>query len=147
MILPDNIPVSAKFADKLDEFAASGGAVIASFESGLNAQKTEVAWKGLGIELCEQPTRDLNGNLVRGRHYGSNDYVDYILPQGIIGAGLPQTEHAMYLKGVQVEAQVGSEVLAPVIKSYFNRTYRHFCSHRQTPSSGEVESAGIVKNG
>lgn len=147
LILPDNIPVSAELARKLDDYAAAGGAVIASFESGLNAAGDEVAWSRLGIRLQAGQTRDASGGLVRGRRYVRGDYVDYILPQGAVGAGLPETEHAMYLKGVQVEAQPGSEVLAPVIRSHFDRTYRHFCSHRQTPSSGETAYAGIVRSG
>jgi hypothetical protein len=35
-------------------------------------------------------------------------------------------------------------VLAEVAVPYFNRTYRHFCSHRHTPSSGEIGYPGIV---
>jgi len=147
VIMPDNIPVTAEFAQKLDDYVAAGGTVIASFESGLNPQKNEIAWNRLGVELKERQTRDSDGNLVRGKHYFRGDYVDYISPQGDIGAGLPPTEHAMYLKGVEVEAQPGSELLAPVIQSYFNRSYKHFCSHRQSPSSGKADYAGIVKNG
>ncbi|NOU96784.1 beta-galactosidase [Paenibacillus sp. LMG 31456] len=147
VIMPDNIPVSAEFGNKLDDYVTGGGSVIASFESGLNAQGNKIGWNKLGVKLKEQQTRDQDGNLVRGKRYSRNDYVDYILPQGDIGAGLPETEHAMYLKGVEVEALPGCELLSPVIQSYFNRSYKHFCSHRQTPSSGEVEYAGIVKNG
>lgn len=29
--------------------------------------------------------------------------------------------------------------------SYFNRTYEHFCSHRQTPSSGEKSTPAITQ--
>ncbi|TDG00807.1 alpha-amylase family protein [Paenibacillus piri] len=147
VILPDRIPVSQALAAKLDAYTAGGGAVIASFESGLDKQGGEVAWSRLGIRLKADQTRDADGQLVRGKAYARGDYVDYILPQGTIGAGLPQTEHAMYLKGVEVEAQPGSELLAPVIKSYFNRSYKHFCSHRQSPSSGAADYAGVVKNG
>ncbi|PZE22329.1 alpha-amylase family protein [Paenibacillus xerothermodurans] len=147
LILPDNIPVSAGFAQKLDEFAAAGGAVIASFESGLNADTNELGWSQLGIDLKPDPTRDEDGNLVRGVRYFRNDYTDYILPQGTIGEGLPDTEHAMHMKGVEVQARSGTEVLAMTVRSHFDRSYRHFCSHRQSPSSGKPDYAGIVKNG
>ena len=46
-----------------------------------------------------------------------------------------------------MEALPQSEVLSEVILPYFNRTYDHFCSHAQTPSSGKRGYAGIVKNG
>jgi hypothetical protein len=38
-------------------------------------------------------------------------------------------------------------VLANVIVPYFPRTYKHFCSHRQTPSSGRVGGPAIVQRG
>jgi len=37
--------------------------------------------------------------------------------------------------------------LADRVASYFDRTYRHFCSHNQTPSSGEVAGPAVVRNG
>jgi hypothetical protein len=53
----------------------------------------------------------------------------------------------MYMRGVEVEAAPGSDVLADVILPYFPRTYKHFCSHRQTPSSGRVGGPAIVQRG
>ncbi len=53
----------------------------------------------------------------------------------------------MYLRGMDVIAQPGSEVLASVMVPYFNRTYQHFCSHRHTPSSGQPGYPGIIRNG
>jgi hypothetical protein len=34
-----------------------------------------------------------------------------------------------------------------VVVPYFNRNYRHFCSHKHTPSSGRVAYPGIVRRG
>jgi len=53
----------------------------------------------------------------------------------------------MYIKGLEVEAETGSEVLAETILPYFNRTYKSFCSHRQAPSSGKEGYSGIVRKG
>ena len=53
----------------------------------------------------------------------------------------------MYRKGMAIQADADSEVLAPIVGSLFDRTYRHFCSHRQTPSSGLEVQPGIVKKG
>jgi hypothetical protein len=33
------------------------------------------------------------------------------------------------------------------VDAYFDRTYLHFCSHRQTPSSGQVGDPAIVRRG
>ncbi|MEW6402863.1 MAG: hypothetical protein AB1649_13760 [Chloroflexota bacterium] len=48
---------------------------------------------------------------------------------------------------MDVEAEPGSETLANKVLAYFDRTYRHFCSHRQTPSSGQVGRPAVIKNG
>ncbi|SHF23698.1 Beta-galactosidase trimerisation domain-containing protein [Caldanaerobius fijiensis DSM 17918] len=131
LILPDNIPVSQEFAEKLDKYVADGGAIIASFESGLNEDKSAFSIKSLGIKLK-----------------GEAPYSpDFILPEGEIGRGLPKTEHVMYMRGLEVEAEQGTEVLAYTVVPYFNRTWEHFCSHKHTPSSGKIGYPGILKNG
>ncbi len=147
LVMPDNIPVSDEFAAKLGEYLQSGGKLIASFESGMDHGKTKFNIPQLGIKLNENPTTDIYGELVRGKYFERFDYADYIIPQNEIGRSLPQTEHAMYMKGVEVRAEAGAEVLAQAILSYFDRTYAHFCSHRQTPSSGKPGYDAIVKNG
>lgn len=147
LILPDSIPVSAEFANKLEAYLAAGGALIATFESGLNEEKSDFALKSLGVRKTGDGPRDARGEWVRGRNFRSGDYVDYILPQGQIGAGMPVTEHVMYLRGLDVAVQAGSTVLAQRINPYFDRTWEHFCSHRQTPSSGQTGAPAIVQNG
>jgi hypothetical protein len=145
LVLPDTIPVSQPLARKIDAYLESGGTVIASFESGLDETQSEFALTALGVRLKGEGPRELDGTPVRGRHYERADYADYVLPRGEIGRGLPETEHAMYMRGVEVEAAPGSDVLADVILPYFPRTYKHFCSHRQTPSSGRAGSPAIVQ--
>ena len=131
LVLPDIIPVSDKFASKLEKYIANGGAIIASFESGLNENKDAFNLKPLGVKLKGQAPYS----------------PDFIIPQGDIGKGLPQTEHVMYMKGLEVEATEGTEVLAETAIPYFNRTWRHFCSHRHTPSSGSIGYPGVLKHG
>ncbi|MEM2089158.1 MAG: beta-galactosidase trimerization domain-containing protein [Thermoproteota archaeon] len=131
LILPDNVPVSPGLAHKLEEFIADGGGIIASYESGLNNGKTGFALKKLGVRLK-----------------GPAPYTpDFIFPMGEIGKGLPETEHVMYMGGLEVEPEQGSQVLANVVVPYFNRTHKHFCSHRHTPSSGKAGYPGIIRNG
>lgn len=131
VVLPDNISVSDELADKIEQYLENGGKVIASYQSGLNEQKTDFSLKALGVKLK-----------------GDAPYSpDFILPEGEIDNGLPETEHVMYLRGLEVEAKEKSEILADVVVPYFNRTYKHFCSHRHTPSSGKTGYPGIVRNG
>lgn len=131
LVLPDIIPVSNGFASKLDKYITEGGAIIASFESGLSESKDAFNLPLLGIKLKGQAPYS----------------PDFIIPRGDIGKGLPQTEHVMYMRGLEVEATEGTEILAETALPYFNRTWRHFCSHLHTPSSGRIGYPGILKHG
>jgi Beta-galactosidase trimerisation domain len=147
LILPDHIPVSAELARKLKEYIEAGGSILASYASGMDEGQNGFSTNLFGVTLLNEGPRDSHGNLVRGRIYERHDYCEYLLPKGAIGHGLSATEHAMYRKGMAISASPSTETLAPLIGSWFDRTYRHFCSHRQTPSSGSVSQPGIVQNG
>jgi hypothetical protein len=146
IVLPDRIPVGADLARKLQVYLDAGGALIASFESGMNADASQFASQVLGVRIRSEGPRDLNGELVRGKFFERADYIEYILP-GQLGKGLAQTEYALYIRGMDVEAEPGSEVLAFKVSSFFDRTYKHFCSHRQTPSSGKIDGPAVVQHG
>jgi len=147
IVLPDNIPVSEELNNKIEAYLADGGAVIASFESGMNEEQDKFVLKVLGVRLKSKGPRDLNGELVRGKTFMRGDFAEYVLPKGPIGKGLPETEHVLYIRGMDVEAESGAEVLVDKVLPYFDRTYKHFCSHRQTPSSGETGGPAVIKNG
>ena len=147
LVLPDLIPVSGELTQKLEQYVASGGNIIASFASGMDEAQTRFNTDLFGVTVVNPGPRDLNGNLVRGLAFERHDYCEYLLPKGAIGHGLPQTEHAMYRRGMAIQASADAEILAPMVGSFFDRTYRHFCSHRQTPSSGLEVQPGIVRKG
>jgi hypothetical protein len=131
LILPDEIPVDERLAAKLKEYLARGGSLLASYHAGLNPGRDNFALPELGVRLV-----------------GDAPYSpDFLLPHGELAAGLPATEHVMYLPGLQVEALPGSSVLIETGVPYFNRTYRHFCSHKHTPASGEIGYPGVVQCG
>lgn len=146
LILPDHIPVSESLHKRLKDYLARGGSMIVSYESGLDERQEYVTLPEMGIRLLP-PSKDEQGELLRGRLSSGNEYIDYIVPEGYIGKGLPLTEHVMYSKGVEIEAEEGAEVLSWFYKPYFDRTYEHFCSHRQTPSSGKKGNPAVVKKG
>jgi hypothetical protein len=146
LILPDHVPVFGELSQKLEYYVARGGSVIASFASGMDEAETRFNTNLFGVTVIHPGPRDLNGNLVRGKAFEHHDYCEYLLPKGAIGRGLPQTEHAMYRRGMTIQA-ADAEVLAPMVGSFFDRTYRHFCSHRQTPSSGKEVQPAIVRKG
>jgi hypothetical protein len=131
IILPDNIPVSDPLSKRLQTYMSDGGSLIASFQSGLSAGGKNFNLDPLGISLV-----------------GEAPYSpDFIVPKEVIGKGLPGTELVMYLKGMQVKALPGSEVLADANVPYFNREWNHFSSHKHTPSAGKVGYPAVIKNG
>ncbi|MGC9468456.1 MAG: alpha-amylase family protein [Anaerolineae bacterium] len=147
LVLPDKIPVDDVLAEKLRVYVEAGGALIASFASGMNAEQTVFVSDLFGVRLVGEGPRDADGNLARGREYASHNYAEYVLPREALAEGLPQVEHVMYMHGMVWEATEGTETLADVAAPTFNRTYKHFCSHRQAPSSGMVTRPAVVQKG
>jgi len=129
LILPDDVPVSAELAGKIEAFLAGGGKLLASYRSGLDEAGEDFALGALGVRLVgEAPFSP-----------------DFLVPGEKIGASLPTTEHVMYLRGLEVAPAEGAEVLATVNVPYFNRTWEHFCSHRHTPSAHRAGYPGVVR--
>ncbi len=130
LLLPDEIPVCEELAEKLSRYVAAGGSVIASHRSGLSPEGDRFSFRELGVELR-----------------GEAPYCpDFIVPAEL-GAGLGDVGHVMYLRGLEVTARPGTEVLSTVLKPYFNRTWEHFCSHQHTPAEGPADYPGAVRSG
>ena len=144
LILPDEIPVSISLKEKLALFTQNGGTLLCTFQSGMDEAHGSFMLD-LGVELRERQTLDIHGLPVAGREFDRAAYADYLLAGTELGRGLPMTEHVMYRKGMEVEAVEGAEVLAEAILPAFDRTWKHFCSHRQAPSSGIRGYAGVVQ--
>lgn len=127
VVLPDRIPVEEVLREKLQRFLAAGGAVLASYASGLDATGERFTLDELGVE------------------YGGEAGFcpDFLMPGQAIGGRLPEAPHVMYQRGMKVAATTGA-VLCEVQRPYFERHWRNFCSHRHTPSSGEVAYPGVV---
>lgn len=130
LVLPDEIPVSPELAVKLAAYLAGGGALLASYRSGLEPGGERFAVGELGVRwLGDAPWSP-----------------DFIVPDQL-GKGLRDAPYVIYLQGAQVEPAEGSEVLSPMMRPYFNRTWRHFCSHRHTPIEGPADYPGAVRHG
>jgi hypothetical protein len=142
IVLPDTVPVDEALRRKLEAYAKAGGAIIVSFASGMNREQTEFALPLLGVNLTADDAPEM-----RGKIFEQGDYCEYLIPGKELLNGLAKTEYVMYTKGMPVKTQKGTKVLAQGIASYFDRTYAHFCSHRQTPSSGKKGTPAVVQNG
>ncbi len=131
MIFPDKIRFDKELRDKVEQYLENGGSAIFSHASGLDAEANRFVLDKIGVvyesELEYSP--------------------DFLVAEEAISHGILNSEHCMYERGFKVNLLPGTEVLAKVWKPYFNRTYKHFCSHRHTPVEGPTDFAGIVKNG
>lgn len=125
LIMPDICVLDEKLAGKVKEFLANGGKVLASYESGLNPEKTAFAVDfGCKFE-------------------GVSEYKPtYIRPNSDLES-LAQASYVIYEDAMKVSAN-GGKSTAIIDKPYFNRTLEHFCSHIHTPASGEKYSDAVV---
>lgn len=125
VILPDVIRADEKFALKLKQFCKNGGKILATGKSALYEDKNEFCLE-LGAEwIKESPYRP-----------------DYFRPSVKID-GMGDTGYVMYGNGERVRC-TGTE-LGVRENPYFNRSYKHFCSHQHTPNSGEYGGAGMTE--
>ncbi|MCJ7623386.1 MAG: hypothetical protein MUO76_07770 [Anaerolineaceae bacterium] len=53
----------------------------------------------------------------------------------------------LYLSGVQIALEPGTQVLAHSGAPYFNRTWEHFCFHQYTPMERETDEPIITQKG
>ncbi len=117
LILPDKVTLDAALAAKVRTYLQDGGQVIASYRSGLAPDGDGFALDEFGVEYVgPSPLQP-----------------DYVWAKPELGAGLPDVEHVIYEPGIETLPLRGTQTLAETYGPYFNRTWAHFCSHRQTP--------------
>ena len=120
IVLPDGIRYSKRLYDKLDAFVKAGGKILASGDSAIKDGRFLFDF---GAEYVGES--EFTPSYVRlADDKNASDYIMY-------------TPH-------HVARATDGEVLAHSVKSYFNRGGAFFCSHKHTPSSKEIEGAGIT---
>ncbi len=137
LILVEQIPVDEELVAKIQAFVSAGGKVIASHRAGLVPDGGRFAID-LGVDYLGEDEWD----------------VPFVKPAADFGCGLRNTEYASYqtrgwdkkdeMRGSRVAAKAGAIVLAEMVAPYFNRTWRHFCSHRHAPTTGQVYAPAVV---
>jgi hypothetical protein len=127
LILPDDIRLSADLALRVDAFVTAGGALLSSGVSGLTIEGSP-RLACLGLERV-----------------GDAPWLpDFVRPRGAIGTGLPETDHTMYLRGQQVQALPGTEVLLDASRPYFNAEWSRYAGDRST---GETVYPAVTRRG
>lgn len=130
LILPDVITLTAKLKAKVAKYMARGGRVLASFKSGMDPAETGFVLDELGIKLA-----------------GPSPFTPaYVAAGPYLQNGLLDTEYVLYDAGLDVNPQAGTERLAELWNPYFNRTYQHFSSHRQTPVDAPSGYPAVVQH-
>lgn len=120
LLLPDHVVVDDALSAKIQAYVDAGGSVIASYRSGLRRDGSNALLSALGIELLGE----------------AEMFPNYWMPNGKPFDGLCKQERVIYEQGLNVKAE-GWETLIDRINPYFQRNDLHYCSHVQTPSSGE----------
>ena len=115
LLLPDDIRLDDALKAKLELFAAQGGKLILSAGSGLAA--------GSDAFALSLPFTDA----------GWSPYSpDYIEAAPGFAPEFAKTPFVMYLPSRRIKVR-DAESLGKVFDPYFNRSFRHFCSHQHAP--------------
>lgn len=124
ILLPDVIPVTGALRQKLDDYVAGGGKLLASGDSCL----------GESALLYDFGCR----------YEGPSAYCPaYVNPEVPLDSMDPGT-YVIYGEGSVLRLTDTGEELASREQPYFNRTVAHFCSHQHAPNSGIVEGSAIT---
>ena len=131
LVLPDETIVDDATAEKLRAYLKYGGAVLGSYFSGVSADGQS---SNLLHEYGIVPT-------------GLSPFTTTYLHAGKrVEDGIAPTEHVMYERHVRVAPAPGALSLAVVVEPYFERSWKHFCSHRQTPNDKPTKFSAAVLN-
>jgi hypothetical protein len=131
VILPDSIQLPSAAAKRVSAYLAGGGKILLTGESGLGPQGGEFVLPELGL-----------------KNLGAEEYSPAyaaVRPDGIFAA-IPSMDYTVYERGQRIEAGANT-VLARLVFPYFNRTWEHFCSHRQTPPQPDPSSSPFAVEG
>lgn len=119
LLLPDDIHVDAALKTKIDTFLQNGGKLILSGTSGYDEEENTFHWD-IGSES-----------------FGLSEFQpDFILPASDVAPDFVHSPMVMYLNSMRIKATDGRS-LGEVYEPYFNRSYRHFCSHQHAPNKRE----------
>ena len=127
IIFSDTVKFDAALADKVNAYLAKGGKILLSGKSGIRKDSDTEFFKDFGVTMK-----------------GENPYdATYLIPTYDM-APIGTAAYLMYKRGYTVEVSQGTKVLANMQDSYFNRAFRRFCSHKNTPNNPETLAPSAV---
>ncbi|MBL8995027.1 MAG: beta-galactosidase trimerization domain-containing protein, partial [Spirochaetia bacterium] len=129
LILPDHLSLDRDLSTKFKKFLSGGGKAILSGTSGMDPEH-----KAFAFDTSLKPL---------GESIWTNDYLQ------VSRKDFPRcvtSPFVTYAKAHKVQPGKG-KILAEVWEPYFNRDYKHFCSHQHTPPVKKADYPGIVLEG
>jgi len=121
IVLPGGPCLVAENIAALKAFIERGGKMLILGGGALDANTNQVAL-GVGA-VCAGP-----GEFTE----------DYTCVRSAIGFDLPETPFLNYAAALRFAPAPGTKVLAAIREPYFDRTYKHYCSHQNTPYRTEA---------
>ena len=130
LILPDDIIVDENLKKLLDAYLMQGGKLFLTGKSGLNADETKFLF-------------DVGATLEGPSEFSP----DYILPNEDLRADFVDSPLVCYTRSYRIKVTDGKS-LGDIYDPYFNRSYKHFCSHQHTPNKLVPSgfACGVTKN-
>lgn len=126
LILPDEVPVDAGLATRLNGYVKAGGKLLLSGTSAMREDGSFAVPAGVrraGAPVTFDPS--------------------YLRAGPDLDPSITKTPFVMYGIGQTIAAD-GAKVLAEIGPSYFNRTYKHFSSHQHAPDDPKAASLGAA---
>ncbi len=115
VVVPDDVEMTPGLRTRLQSYVDDGGKLLLSGR-GIRAAGSDEPAFDVGVEL-----------------EGQSPYQpDYVLPVESLRAEWVHAPMVMYLPSQRIRVTDG-ESLGDVYDPYFNRTFRHFCSHQHAP--------------
>ena len=128
VVFPDCVKLTQEAAEKLKAYVAKGGKVLFTGES-----------------LIEDGKFILD---IGADYKGAGKFKqDYVRVKEAVGKDMVTSPMLFYTSACKLENR-SAEVLSEILTPYFDRTYGHYCSHRNTPYDKEKAPApAAVRNG
>ena len=128
VIVPETVTVTPPMAARLKRHVRRGGALLLCGPAGFQD----------GRPVCG----DLQGV---ASAEASPFSATYLRLDGAFAAGFPaDTDYVMYERGLRLTPAAGATAWGKVVEPYFERDWRHFCSHRQTPPAQATPYAVVI---
>ncbi len=129
IILPDVITLNDSLKEKLESYIKKGGHLLLSYKSAVSPEINRFLLEDTGLLIL-----------------GESEYCPNYIVAGVkLSKGIYDTEYVLYERGLKAGYSGKAEKLASIWNPYFNRNYKHFCSHFQTPVEKDSGDAAIVR--